>query len=144
MVLEAIYSDAADRGDEQAAPYVMTWLSRIALWKDEWPKGKEYAEAAYEASVSAPGELVFALAPRATVAALTGDVDAAREATEEGLRLAESTGMVSAWFGHQIIRGALELALGDVEAAHRLLAPLPAALERHGYAEPESSGSTPI
>ena len=40
------------------------------------------------------------------------------------------------WFGHQIIRGALELALGDVEAAHRFLAPLPAALERHGYAEP--------
>ncbi len=135
-VLEAIYSDAADRGDEQAAPYVMTWLSRIALWKDEWPKGKEYAEAAYEASVSAPGELVFALAPRATVAALAGDVDAAREATEEGLRLAESTGMVSAWFGHQIIRGALELALGDVEAAYRFLAPVPAALERHGYAEP--------
>ena len=135
-MLEAIYADAADRGDEQAAPYVMTWVSRIALWKDEWPKGKEYAEAAYEASVSAPGELVFALAPRATVAALAGDVDAAREATEEGLRLAESTGMVSAWFGHQIIRGALELALGDVEAAYRFLAPVPAALERHGYAEP--------
>src|SRR5262249_56741882 len=53
-VLEAVYSAAVERGDEQALPYLLAWLGQIAFWKDEWSKGIEYAEAAYEASVSAP------------------------------------------------------------------------------------------
>ena len=70
------------------------------------------------------------------VAGHLGNVEAAREATDEGFRLAEQTGMVSARIEHAAIRGALESSLGDLEAAHRLLAPLPGELDRHGFAEP--------
>src|SRR5262249_32190384 len=134
--LELLLRDAADRGDEQAVPYAITWLSRIAFCKDDWPTAARYAGEGYEASVSAPGERAFALVPRAVVAAHLGQVDAARAATDEGLRLAEQTGMVVARLDHLIARGALELSLADVEAARRFLAPLPGELRRYGFAEP--------
>src|SRR5262249_6662406 len=134
--LELLLRDAADRGDEQAVPYAITWLSRIAFCKDDWPTAARYAEEGYEASVSAPGERAFALVPRAVVAAHLGQVDAARAATDEGLSLAEQTGMVVARLDHLIARGALELSLADVEAARRFLAPLPGELRRYGFAEP--------
>ena len=117
---------ATDRGDEQATPYLVTWLSWIAFYQDDWgPAAAQYADEGYTASVSAPGERAFALVPRAIVAAHLGNVDAARDATDEGFRLAEQTGMVPARFEHQAVRGSLELSLGAVEAARRLLAPLP-------------------
>jgi DNA-binding CsgD family transcriptional regulator len=134
--LESMSRDVAERGDEHALPFVVTWLSRIALWKDEWPEAARYAEEGYEASVSAPGQRAYALARLAMLQALHGDVEAARNSTDEGMRLADSVGMVSARFEHQIVRGALELSLGDVDAAHSFLAPLPETLERHGFAEP--------
>ena len=134
--LEAVRRRAVERGDEQAMPFVVTWLSRVAFLKDDWQSAAEYAEEGYEASISAPAERVFALAPRAMVAGHLGDVEAAREATDEGFRLAEQTGMVSARIEHAAIRGGLEFSLGDLAAAHRLLAPLPGELERHGFAEP--------
>ncbi len=134
--LELLRRRATDRGDEQATPYLVTWLSWIAFYQDDWPAAARYADEGYTASVSAPGERAFALVPRAIVAAHLGNVDAAREATDEGFRLAEQTGMVPARFEHQAVRGSLELSLGAVDAARRLLAPLPGELRDHGFAEP--------
>jgi DNA-binding CsgD family transcriptional regulator len=133
--LEAIGRDAAERGDEHALPFVVTWLSRIALWKDDWVEAARYAEEGYEASVSAGGQRTYALVPLATVQALYGDVEAVRTTTDEGMRLADSVGMVSGRFEHQLVRGGLELSLGDVDAAYSFLAPLPEMLERHGFTE---------
>jgi DNA-binding CsgD family transcriptional regulator len=135
-VLEAVRREALERGDEQALPYVLQWLSRIAFARDEWADAAMYAELGYAATISASGERAFSLAWRATVAAARGEVDAARAMTDEGIRLASSTGIVSAGLEHQVVRGGLELSLGDIDAAHHWLAPLPAALERHGFAEP--------
>jgi DNA-binding CsgD family transcriptional regulator len=134
--LESMSRDAAERGDEHALPFLMSWLSRIALWKGEWPEAARYAEEGYEASVSAGGQRTYALVPLAMVHALYGEVDAARNTTDEGMHLADSVGMVSGRFEHQIVRGALELSLGDVDAAYSFLAPLPEMLERHGFTEP--------
>jgi len=133
--LELLLGSATERGDEQMIPFVVTWLSRIACYTDDWPTAAEYAEEGCEASGSAPGERGFALIPRAMVAAHLGNVDAAREATDEGFRLAELTGMVSARFEHSAVRGALELSLADVDAARLFLAPLPDDLRRHGFVE---------
>jgi DNA-binding CsgD family transcriptional regulator len=134
--LERLHLQATERGDEHTIPFVLPWLSRIAFQHDDLSAAADYADRACEASVSAPGELVFALVSRVSVAARRGDVEDARKGTDEGLRLAEKTGMVSARFEHQVVRAGLELSLGESEVACRLLAPLPEELERHGFAEP--------
>ena len=134
--LEALQQGAVERGDEQAVPYLVTWLSRVAFLKDDWPTAARLAEEGCEASVSAPAERAYALVPRGVITAHLGDVKAAREATDEGLRLAEQVGMVSARIEHEGIRGGLELSLGDLDGAYRFLAPLPGRLDRHGFAEP--------
>jgi DNA-binding CsgD family transcriptional regulator len=134
--LELLRQHAAERGDEQATPFLVTWLSRVAFWEDEWELAAEFAEESREASVSAPGERAYALASRAVLAAHRGEVELAREAIAEGLGLAEQTGMLSARVENEVALGGLELSLGDVDGAYRSLAPLPALLERHGFAEP--------
>jgi tetratricopeptide (TPR) repeat protein len=140
--LDAISRDAAERGDEHALPFVVTWLSRIALWMDEWPEAAQYAEEGYEASVSAGGQRTYALVPLATVQAFYGDVEAARNTTDEGMRLADSVGMVSGRFEHQLVRGGLELSLGDVDAAYTFLAPLPRCSSATALRSRWSSAST--
>jgi DNA-binding CsgD family transcriptional regulator len=134
--LEALHRLAAERGDEQTLPFALACLSKIAFHKDDWAAAAAYADEAYDASVSAPGERVFTLVPKALVEAHRGNVQAAREAGEEGFRLAEMTGIVSARIDHQAVQGSLALSLGDLDAAHRFLASLPDDLERHGFAEP--------
>jgi DNA-binding CsgD family transcriptional regulator len=134
--LEALHRRATERGDEVALATVVTWLSWSASFSDDWPVAAGYADEAYELAVSAPHERVFALLPRAIVWAHVGEVEAVRRITDEGLSLVEETGIVAARIDHQTIRGALELALGDVDAAHRFLAPLPALMEAHGFLEP--------
>ena len=63
-------------------------------------------------------------------------MQAAREAVEEGLRLAEQPGSSPRGSSIRLSEGSLELSLGDLDAAYRCLAPLPDDLERHGFAEP--------
>ena len=138
--LEAIRRLAVARGDEHTLPSVLNWLSRVALFRDDWPSATAYAEEAGDSSVSAPGEQVFALVSRALIDAHLGNADAVRDATDRGLALARSTGVVSARFDHQAIRGSLELSLGDLDAAFRCLAPLPDELALHGFGEPAVFG----
>ena len=136
LQLEVLRVQAMERGDEHTLPSVLSWLSRVALYKGDWPAAAAHAGDAADSSVSAPGEQVFVLVSRALVEAHVGNDEAARDATDRGLALARSTGIVSAQIDHLAIRGALELSLGDLDAAHRFLAPLPAALARHGFGEP--------
>ena len=117
-------------------PAVLNWLSRVALYDDDWPAATAYAQEARVNSVSAPGEQVFALVSQALIDSHLGDAAAARAATDTGIALAQSTGIVSAQLDHQAVRGALELSTGDLDAALRFLGPLPEALTRHGFGEP--------
>ena len=134
--LEALRRRAAERGDERTMPAVLNWLSRVALYDDDWPTATAYAHEARVNSVSAPGEQVFALVSQALIDSHLGDAAAARAATDTGIALAQSTGIVSAHLDHQAVRGALELSTGDLDAALRFLGPLPDALTRHGFGEP--------
>jgi DNA-binding CsgD family transcriptional regulator len=134
--LEGLHRRATERGDELAMPHLVSWLSRIAFLMGDWPVAAQYAEEGCELAVSAPHERVYALMPRAAVWAHLGHLEAARRITEEGLSLVDQTGMKTARLEHDAIRGALELSVGDVDAAHRFLAPLPALMEAHGFLEP--------
>ncbi|HEY1479433.1 MAG TPA: AAA family ATPase [Gaiellales bacterium] len=134
--LEALRRQAIARGDEHTLPSVLNWLSRVAVYRDDWPAAAAYAREAADSSVSAPGELVFSLVSSALIDSRLGNADAVRDATDKGMTLARETGIVSAQLDHQAIRGSLELSLGDLDAAHRFLVPMPDTLERHGFGEP--------
>jgi DNA-binding CsgD family transcriptional regulator len=97
-----------------------------------------YAQRAYEGAVETgqENEQPFALTMKALVDAHLGRVEAAREATDEGISLALRLGVVPAYLELRAARGFLELSLASYEEAHRFLDLLHEEVARAGFGEP--------
>jgi DNA-binding CsgD family transcriptional regulator len=136
--LELLYRHASEQGDENALPFVLNHLSRVECFAGNWELAARYANESYESTL-ASGQAVqqtFTLSSRALVDAHLGSVDAVRAAVDEGLRLAERTGVRPATFELLSVLGFLELSLGNTAEAHLHLGPLAKAVAAAGFAEP--------
>lgn len=138
MNLNALHRRATDTGDENAVPFVLNLLSRLAWAEGDWTGADRLVDEAIAAALrnAQKPELAFVLATKALVAASRGRVDAARETVDEGLALAVQTGMRPAEFEFRAILGFLELSLRDFEAAEAQLGPLRRDLAAAGFGEP--------
>ena len=126
------------RGDEHSLGYVAMRLGHVECLAGNWELASHYAAESFEITVQTAQEeqRPFALALRALVDAHLGHVDEARAATDEGLPLALSVGVVPAHLEMLAIRGFLEYSLGEAREAQRFLGPLPRAVAEAGFGEP--------
>jgi DNA-binding CsgD family transcriptional regulator len=135
---DEMYRAAMDRGDGHSIPYILFYLARIEMLTGRLATASDYAQRAYEAGVETgqESERPFGLTIRALVDAHLGRIEAAREATDEGIPLAKQLGSFPAYLELHAARGFLELSLGNHEEAHAYLAPLLDEAAKAGYFEP--------
>ena len=137
-LLNALHRRAAETGDENAIPFILNFLSRLAWAEGDWTCAERFVDDAIAAALrnSQQPEHAFVLATKALVAAHRGHVDAAKEIIHEGLALAAQTGVRPAAFEFRAISGFLELSLGDFAAAEAHFRPLRQDLVAAGFGEP--------
>jgi DNA-binding CsgD family transcriptional regulator len=140
--LNALHRRATEAGDESAIPSILDCLGRVAWAEGDWPRAdRNVAEAIAAALRNAnEAERAWALAMKALLAAHRGSVDEARAIIDEGLALADQTGMRLAAFEFRATSGFLELSLGDLAAAEAQLTPLRRDLAAGGLREPAVVG----
>jgi hypothetical protein len=122
---------------------LLCYLAEVECRAGNWEVAARHAQEAYEIDVeSGPvlgqGHMLF---PRALVAALTGDVDAARSDAEEGLRRCLLNEDILDATCHRAVLGFLELSLSNPIAAMERLEPVLAFWTRWGPRSPASSRS---
>jgi DNA-binding CsgD family transcriptional regulator len=117
---------------------LLCYLAEVECRAGNWDAAARHAKEAYEIDVESgrvlgQGHMLF---PRALVAALRGDVDAARRDAEEGLRRClRNEDMLDASCNRAVL-GFLELSLSNPGAAMERLEPVLAFLEELGSPEP--------
>jgi len=136
--LNELHRRAAKAGDENAGPFILNYLSRLAWSEGDYTRADQYVDDAIAAALrnAQEPEQAFVLATKALVSAHRGRVDAANEVISEGLSLAIETGMRPAEFEFRAISGFLALSLGDCASADAHLAPLRRDLAAGGFREP--------
>jgi len=137
-LLEAARRRAEEVGTERSLPFILFHLAELECWSGRWVVAEEEARLAAdiaERTGQGPGS-AFAMAARALVAALRGDVDEARAVAARGLELAGRTGALPAGVMLEAVLGFLELSLGDANRAHRHLGPLVDRVAADGIFEP--------
>lgn len=137
-LLERLERESQQRGDDVELPFSMNHLARLALRAGDVARAKAIAADVldYTLQMRLDEEQTYALAIASLVEAHCGDAEAARELTEQGLALAERTGIEPPRFELLAASGFLELSLGRPGAAHRVLGPLVEALAAAGCGEP--------
>ena len=122
---------------------LLCYLAEVECRAGNWEVAARHAQEAYEIDVESgrvlgQGHMLF---PRALVAALTGDVDAARSDAEEGLRRCLRNEDILDATCHRAALGFLELSLSNPAAAMERLEPVLAFLDELGSPSPASSRS---
>jgi DNA-binding CsgD family transcriptional regulator len=117
---------------------LLCYLAEVECRAGNWEVAARHAQEAYEIDVEAgrvlgQGHMLF---PKALVAALTGDVDAARSDAEEGLRRCLRNQDILDAACHRAVLGFLELSLSNAAAALERLEPVLAFLDALGSPEP--------
>jgi DNA-binding CsgD family transcriptional regulator len=117
---------------------LLCYLAEVECRAGNWDVAARHAQEAYEIDVDSgrvlgQGHMLF---PRALVAALKGDVDAARSDAEEGLRLCLRNEDILDASCTRAVLGFLELSLGNPTAAMERLEPVLAFLDGMGSPEP--------
>jgi DNA-binding CsgD family transcriptional regulator/exonuclease VII small subunit len=117
---------------------LLCYLAEVECRAGNWEVAARHAQEAYEIDVESgrvlgQGHMLF---PRALVAALTGDVDAARSDAEEGLRRCLRNEDLLDATCHRAVLGFLELSLSNPTAAMERLEPVLAFLDELGSPEP--------
>lgn len=137
-MLEALYREALERGDEHAIPHLLFHLAHLECQSGNVEQAAAYAEECHQTMVLSGQEQgrPFSLAAKAFVDSHLGLVEQTRAETDEGLPLALRMGSLPAYFELLSIRGFLELSAGDPAEAQRFLGPLAEAAEESGFAEP--------
>jgi ATP/maltotriose-dependent transcriptional regulator MalT len=137
-VLEAAERDAAARGDEHTRALTLVLLLRLELYAGRWERAFDYAATAAELAEQL-GELHFAgmiCAYRAQLELGSGLVEQARATAERGLERSRGIGDEIYTVFNLAVLGAVELALGDLQAAAYVLNDLPARLVAMGHLLP--------
>jgi DNA-binding CsgD family transcriptional regulator len=124
---------------------LLCYLAEVECRAGNWEIAARHAQEAYEIDVESgrvlgQGHMLF---PRALVAALTGDVDAARSDAEEGLRRCLRNEDLLDATCHRAVLGFLELSLSNPAAAMGRLEPALAFLDGMGSPEPGIVPSLP-
>jgi DNA-binding CsgD family transcriptional regulator len=117
---------------------LLCYLAEVECRAGNWEVAARHAQEAYDIDLEAgrvlgQGHMLF---PRALVAALTGDVDAARSDAEEGLRQCVRNEDTLDASCHRAVLGFLELSLSNPTAAIERLEPVLAFLDELGSPEP--------
>ncbi|MGN6169597.1 MAG: AAA family ATPase [Solirubrobacteraceae bacterium] len=137
-VLESAELDAAARGDEHTRTLALVLLLRLELYAGRWTRALDYAAAAVELAEQF-GELHFAgmiCAYRAQLELGFGLIEQARATAERGLASSRGIGDEIYTVFNLAVLGALELALGNHQAAGDILHDLPARLVTMGHLLP--------
>jgi DNA-binding CsgD family transcriptional regulator len=131
---------ADERGEESGLPWILAFLGWVEFLAGRLAEASRYAEESEETARQTGQEpqRVFALAVRALVRAIRGDVEGARVDAGTAVALADERGVMVASILATTALGLLELSLGDPGAAHRRLGPLVERLEHGGVREPGS------
>lgn len=129
---------ATERGEESGLPYLLIHLSWLEWWRGNFAAAAAYAEDALSLSIQTGSETMQALAVqhRSRARAACGDVAGARADLSEGRALIDKTGYVQSLPWLLSSQAALELSLGDAEAAAHTLEPLVTMVEAIGISEP--------
>ena len=117
---------------------LLCYLAEVECRAGNWEVAARHAQEAYEIDIESgrvlgQGHMLF---PRALVAVLTGDVEAARSDAEEGLRRCLRNEDLLDASCHRAVLGFLELSLSDPVAAMERLEPVLAYLDELGSPEP--------
>ena len=117
---------------------LLCYLAEVECRAGNWKAAARHAREAYEIDVDSgrvlgQGHMLF---PKALVAALTGDVDAARSDAEEGLRQCLRNEDLLDVSCNRAVLGFLELSLSNPTAAMERLEPVLAFLDELGSSEP--------
>ncbi len=135
--LEESLAAATDLGDELDRFALLVHLTQLECRAGRLARANEHAREAYLAHEAvgswAPAASRFALA---LAAAHLGHVSEARAAAEEGVAVTEASGTTLFRALNLWALGFLELSLGNMAAADRLLRGLPDDLEAMGYVNP--------
>jgi DNA-binding CsgD family transcriptional regulator len=117
---------------------LLTYLAEVECRAGNWEVAARHAQEAYDIDVESGWTLArgHTLFPRALVAALTGDVDAARSDAEEGLRRCLRNEDLLDASCNRAVLGFLELSLSNPAAAMERLEPVLAFLDGTGSPEP--------
>jgi DNA-binding CsgD family transcriptional regulator len=113
-------------GDEGSLAVVLFLLAQLECWSGNWLEAGAYADESHTITVWTGQHpyRALALSARALVDGHFGREEAARAAAEEGLELARRSGLAQASQFNLSALGFLELSLGNMKEAHRLLWPL--------------------
>jgi DNA-binding CsgD family transcriptional regulator len=138
--LSALLQAASDRGDE----WVRVWILLDLCWVEQDAGKLDVAEQYIREAVELAkrGELWHRalLVSEANVDAHLGRVAEARSAAAESLELAIASKSEIVRLDSRAVLGFIELSVGDLEAAVRLLAPLPSEAPERGYRCPSPFG----
>jgi DNA-binding CsgD family transcriptional regulator len=125
-------------GDEGSLAVILFLLAQLECWAGNWSTAIEHADESYTIT-EWTGQQPYrslALSAKALIEAHQGREEPARDAVEEGLELARTSGLVQASSFNLSALGFLELSLGNVNEAHRILGPLAEALLDGAPVEP--------
>jgi DNA-binding CsgD family transcriptional regulator len=135
---DALHRETVDAGDEASLPFLLSQLSETETLAGRATRGRDLADEAATLAIQTGQEPIraFALHARALADAQLGDMDGARHAALEGLRVAEGAGSVVAMMLNQSVLGCIDLWSDDPAAADARLGPLVAWLDVVGIREP--------
>ena len=138
QVLEQELTEYERLGRYVVRAELLTYLAEVECRAGNWEVAARHAQEAYEIDVESGWTLgqCHTLFPRALVAALKGEVDAARSDAEEGLRQSlRNQDMLDASCNRAVL-GFLELSLSNPTAAMERLEPVLVFLDELGSPEP--------
>jgi DNA-binding CsgD family transcriptional regulator len=132
--LEALAQLTEEVGDEFHRAHVFAYLSAVERLAGRYERARQ---AAREAMLVGGGQpLVGALYDAAAADAYLGRVEEARGAALQAARLSKDTGEGLFWINTSAVLGFIELSLGNVAAATKILQPLLAPAKATGCNDP--------
>jgi DNA-binding CsgD family transcriptional regulator len=136
--LEPYYREIAEQGRYMVLWEALGYLAELESRAGNYGRALAYADELLETTVGAGFEGVreVGLWVRALAEAHLGDVGRARLDATEGLAVAERHGDLFHVITNRSVLGFIEVSLGDFEAAHAFLEPLPSLLDSRAIVEP--------
>jgi DNA-binding CsgD family transcriptional regulator len=138
VFFERARSDSLEQGAFPAAAFASMGLSEVNCRLGEWQTAARHVAELTELfeQLGLDGGSPFPVYPRARLAALVGDVDAARAAAHAGIATSEAAGMQGYRALHQGVLGFLELSLANISAAADHLQAVVLTLDEEGWRDP--------
>jgi DNA-binding CsgD family transcriptional regulator len=127
-----------EAGDEGSLAVILFMLAQVECWAGDWSEAGLHADesSAISERIGQQPYRALALSVTALIDAHRGHTESARKAADEGLELARQSGLKQAGQFNLSALGFLELSLGNIKEADRLLGPLAEGVLEAGIGEP--------